>query len=110
MSTPSSLSGPGAPQQEAAKSKPHANAAATAPALLTRPQNDKGFLYNLFLGPGGGATLAGMCEIVIFHPFDTVAKRPTAGAAQARIPGQLLRRGLQGAAADYEICWAAVHA
>ena len=75
MSTPSSLSGPGAPQQEAAKSKPHANAAATAPALLTRPQNDKGFLYNLFLGPGGGATLAGMCEIVIFHPFDTVAKR-----------------------------------
>lgn len=45
------------------------------PALLTRPQNDKGFLYNLFLGPGGGATLAGMCEIVIFHPFDTIAKR-----------------------------------
>ncbi|KPA84261.1 putative mitochondrial mitochondrial carrier protein (MCP13) [Leptomonas pyrrhocoris] len=47
----------------------------SAPALLTRPQNDRSFLYNLFFGPGGGATFAGMCEIIIFHPFDTVAKR-----------------------------------
>ncbi|KAK7195927.1 Mitochondrial carrier protein [Novymonas esmeraldas] len=44
-------------------------------ALETRPRNDEGFLYNLFLGPGGGATMAGFCEILIFHPFDTVAKR-----------------------------------
>ncbi|KPI89932.1 hypothetical protein ABL78_1004 [Leptomonas seymouri] len=47
----------------------------STPALLTRPPNDKGIFYNLFLGPGGGATLAGMCEIILFHPFDTIAKR-----------------------------------
>ncbi|KAG5501552.1 hypothetical protein JKF63_03382 [Porcisia hertigi] len=43
--------------------------------LQTQSQNDRSFLYNLFVGPGGGATLAGSCEILIFHPFDTVAKR-----------------------------------
>lgn len=44
-------------------------------ALLTQPDNNKGFWYNLVVGPGGGATMAGACEIAIFHPFDTTAKR-----------------------------------
>ncbi|CCW63641.1 unnamed protein product [Phytomonas sp. EM1] len=34
-----------------------------------------GFLHHLILGPGGAATMAGTCEILLFHPFDTVAKR-----------------------------------
>lgn len=34
-----------------------------------------GILYNLVVGPGGAATIAGGCEIVIFHPFDTASKR-----------------------------------
>ncbi|KEG08595.1 putative mitochondrial carrier protein [Trypanosoma grayi] len=33
------------------------------------------FWYDLLVGPGGAATLAGVCEIIIFHPFDTTAKR-----------------------------------
>lgn len=28
-----------------------------------------------FLGHGGAATLGGLCEIIVFHPFDTMAKR-----------------------------------
>eukprot|EP00796_Vickermania_ingenoplastis_P010320 gene10320-7215_t len=31
--------------------------------------------HRFCFGPGGAATLAGTCEIIIFHPFDTVAKR-----------------------------------
>ncbi|EPY25749.1 mitochondrial carrier protein [Angomonas deanei] len=39
------------------------------------PPKENGFWHKLFLGPGGAATLAGACEITIFHPFDTTAKR-----------------------------------
>ncbi|RNF27086.1 putative mitochondrial carrier protein [Trypanosoma conorhini] len=49
------------------------NPPATPPG--PRSGENKGFLYNLVFGPGGAATVAGSCEIVIFHPFDTTAKR-----------------------------------
>lgn len=43
--------------------------------LTTATKNNHGFWYNVFVGPGGAATLAGLCEVLIFHPFDTTAKR-----------------------------------
>ncbi|KAF8297902.1 putative mitochondrial carrier protein [Trypanosoma cruzi] len=49
----------------------------THPATLVdaRYNGRKFFFYHLIFGPTGAATLAGLCEILIFHPFDTTAKR-----------------------------------
>jgi hypothetical protein len=38
------------------------------------PRGEEG-IRGLIVGPGGGAMLAGLTEIAIFHPFDTVSKR-----------------------------------
>lgn len=33
------------------------------------------FIHRFFFGHGGAALLGGLCEIIVFHPFDTIAKR-----------------------------------
>lgn len=32
-------------------------------------------MHDFVYGPGGAAMIAGSCEILLFHPFDTIAKR-----------------------------------
>ncbi|RNF01240.1 putative mitochondrial carrier protein [Trypanosoma rangeli] len=56
-----------------------------------RSGGSSGFLHNLVFGPGGAAILAGSCEIVIFHPFDTTAKRLMAHHHTVFDPTSLLR-------------------
>jgi hypothetical protein len=44
-------------------------------AATASPRRGDEGLRGLIVGPGGGAMLAGLTEIIIFHPFDTVSKR-----------------------------------
>ncbi|EKF26617.1 mitochondrial carrier protein, putative [Trypanosoma cruzi marinkellei] len=53
-------------------STPQTHSATPVDARYKRKRN---FFYRLIFGPTGAATLAGLCEILIFHPFDTTAKR-----------------------------------
>jgi len=46
-------------------------------------------LHALVFGPGGAATFAGFCEIMIFHPFDTVSKRLMSHNKPVVIPGNI---------------------
>ncbi|CCW70484.1 unnamed protein product [Phytomonas sp. Hart1] len=46
-----------------------------AHTAIARERPQRGLLHHLILGPGGAATMAGACEILLFHPFDTIAKR-----------------------------------
>ena len=43
----------------------------------------------LVFGPGGAAAFAGLCEIIIFHPFDTVSKRLMSHKKTVVIPGNM---------------------
>lgn len=50
-------------------------------------------LHRFFLGHGGAALLGGLCEIIVFHPFDTIAKRLMAHRERVVDPSNLSTTG-----------------
>lgn len=67
---------------------------ATPPPATKRGSADppqRCLLSRFVFGHGGAATLAGICEISIFHPFDTVSKRLMAHRERVVDPSSLSR-------------------